>query len=84
MGTHGLYFSKGIFFGVTFCGGIFLVPLWRLMGGLNWANKKPPAWAEGFDSNDMRLLPLHKKKEAGRRCHETSGYTRKRLSATFG
>ena len=26
IGTHGLYFSKGIFFGVTFWGGMVLVP----------------------------------------------------------
>jgi len=37
------------------------------------ANKKPPAWAEGFDSNDIRLLPLHKEKERLWSRHRFSG-----------
>jgi hypothetical protein len=47
------------------------------------ANKKPPAWAEGFDSSDIRLLPLHKKEEAGGQRHCSSGYTPKQPSATL-
>jgi hypothetical protein len=36
---------------------------------LKWGKEKTPCpKAGGFDSNDMRLLPLHKE-EQGRGCH---------------